>query len=120
MGRPQSELLKSPTPPQRAAALPDGERLMDQGERVERMLAEGRRVLIAAIERYRPVVIICAYSGGDDSIVSTHFAMAERTDAVAFNADTLIGLRPTRKHIAGLALKPRPTLYREHADAERN
>lgn len=74
--------------------------MIDCEQQVEEMIAEGRRILAEAIEQYKPFAIVAAYSGGDDSIVSTHFAMENVPGCVVFNADTLIGLGPTRKHIA--------------------
>lgn len=68
-------------------------------QRVEAMTAEGRRIVTEAIERYKPVAIVAAFSGGDDSIVSTHFLLSQYEGAFAFYADTLVGLSPTRNHI---------------------
>lgn len=72
----------------------------DQERRVEEMIAEGLRICREAIERYKPVAIVAAYSGGDDSVVSTHFAMEHLDCDVVVNADTAIGLAPARDHIA--------------------
>jgi 3'-phosphoadenosine 5'-phosphosulfate sulfotransferase (PAPS reductase)/FAD synthetase len=73
--------------------------LMD-GDRVEVMVGEGLRIVREAVEQYRPAAIVAAYSGGDDSIVSTHFAVGNLPDVLVFNADTLVGLAPARRHIA--------------------
>ena len=43
---------------------------------------------------------VAAFSGGDDSIVPTHWANELLPDCATFNADTMTGLRPTRMHIA--------------------
>lgn len=76
--------------------------MIDVGQQVETMVAEGRKIVADAIAEHRPVAIIAAFSGGDDSIVSTHFAMANVPGCVVFNAHTLVGLTPTRAHIAAV------------------
>lgn len=70
----------------------------DPEQAVEAMIAEGRRILAAAIEQYRPAAILAAYSGGDDSVVSTHHAVAEFGAAVV-HCDTGVGLELTRRHV---------------------
>jgi len=74
--------------------------LMDD-ERVEKMIAAGRAIVDAAIAEYKPVAIVAAYSSGDDSIVSTHFGMTTygAHGCRVFNADTMVGLRPSREHL---------------------
>jgi 3'-phosphoadenosine 5'-phosphosulfate sulfotransferase (PAPS reductase)/FAD synthetase len=74
--------------------------MVDAEQTVDEMLAEGRRVMAEAIAAVRPQYIIAAYSGGNDSIVSTHFAREQYPDCIVFNADTMIGLKPARDHIA--------------------
>jgi 3'-phosphoadenosine 5'-phosphosulfate sulfotransferase (PAPS reductase)/FAD synthetase len=91
---------------------------IDQGEAVDRMIAEGRKVLDDAVAEYRPCAIVAAYSGGDDSVVTTHFTLANYPDAFAFNADTRIGLAPAREHIARTCARFGWTLDVERADAE--
>jgi 3'-phosphoadenosine 5'-phosphosulfate sulfotransferase (PAPS reductase)/FAD synthetase len=66
---------------------------------VDSMIADGMRIMIEAIELYKPVQIVAAYSSGDDSIVSTHFTMENFKSAFVFNADTTIGLKPARDHL---------------------
>lgn len=72
--------------------------VMDDEQRVDEMIEEGKRVMREAIEEYKPVAICAAYSSGDDSIVSTHFAMSH-FDCFVFNADTKVGLSPARCHL---------------------
>lgn len=72
---------------------------MDGGERVERMIAEGLRIAEQAVARWKVVATVGMYSSGDDSIVSTHFAMSYMKGDFAFNADTLVGLAPSRQHL---------------------
>lgn len=72
------------------------EEYMDEAEeRVEKMIASGRKIMQDAIEKYRPVAIFAGFSGGNDSIVTTHFA-CEEFGAAAFHANTLIGLEESR------------------------
>lgn len=71
---------------------------MDESEqRIEKMIANGKAVMSEAIAACKPVAIVAAFSGGNDSIVASHFAI-EHYDAFAFTADTLIGLGPARQH----------------------
>lgn len=62
--------------------------------------------------------IVAAYSSGDDSIVSTHFCMTNFPDAFVFNADTMIGLKPARCHLASVCEKLRWNLEVRQAHAE--
>ncbi len=64
---------------------------------VDKMLVDGQKVLEEAIKYVTQdlgthvIAIVGAFSGGDDSIVATHFA--NTIPAVCtFNADTMIGL----------------------------
>jgi 3'-phosphoadenosine 5'-phosphosulfate sulfotransferase (PAPS reductase)/FAD synthetase len=66
-------------------------------ERVERMLESGRRIMRAAIEQYKPVAIFAGFSGGNDSVVATHFACTE-FGAAAVHANTMIGVEKSREH----------------------
>ena len=72
-------------------------------EIVNSMLAEGSRILTEVMEKYDPIAVVAAFSGGDDSIVATHFAMTTIPECTVFNADTLIGMEPTRKHIRAMS-----------------
>ncbi|MFM7010993.1 MAG: phosphoadenosine phosphosulfate reductase family protein [Betaproteobacteria bacterium] len=79
--------------------------LDDDGTRIESMMARGADVLEEA-RRYvendlgtHIIGFVGAFSGGDDSIVATHFANLTTDDCVTFNANTMVGLKPTRDHI---------------------
>lgn len=65
---------------------------------VETMSANGRKIMDEAIALYSPTVILAAYSGGDDSIVSTHFAV-ENFGCAVVHCDTRIGMKATRRHL---------------------
>lgn len=84
-------------------------------ERVETMIAEGLRITREAVERYRPSAVVAAYSSGDDSMVSTHFAMSHLADCFVFNADTMVGLAPARCHLKAVCDRFRWTLEVERA-----
>ena len=84
---------------------------MDDGKRIEEMIAKGLEV-IEEVKRYielelktRIIGFVSAFSGGDDSIVVTHFANTTLDECVVFNADTMVGLKPTRDHIEKMILK---------------
>lgn len=74
----------------------------NSAEQVESMMAKGKAVMDQAIATYKPVAVFAAYSGGNDSIVSTHFA-CEHYSAAAINCNTLIGVDKTREHAKGTA-----------------
>ena len=67
-------------------------------ERLEMMLARGRRIMDEAIEKYKPVAIFGGFSGGDDSIVASHFAANEYGAAVV-HCNTLTGSEVNRRHV---------------------
>lgn len=73
--------------------------------RIDAMIESGTKVLQQAREfvlndlNTHIIGVVAAFSGGDDSIVSTHFANEVVGDCVTFNADTRTGLKPTRDHI---------------------
>lgn len=69
----------------------DSEQLTDE------MLEQGRKIMREAIEQYKPVAIYAGFSGGNDSIVTTHFA-CEEFGATALSVNTLIGIEKTRVH----------------------
>ena len=66
-------------------------------ERMENMLNGGRKIMREAIEKYKPVAIFAGFSGGNDSVVVTHFACTE-FGAMAIHANTLIGVEKSRQH----------------------
>lgn len=78
---------------------------MDDEQQIEEMIAEGQRVVNEAIAEFRPKAIVAAYSSGNDSIVSTHFAMTNLPGCFVFNADTMIGLGPSRCHLRAVCEK---------------
>lgn len=69
----------------------------DSGRQVDEMLAKGRAIMHEALEQYKPVAVFGAWSGGNDSVVTTHFACSE-FGAAALTANTQIGLEKTRAH----------------------
>jgi 3'-phosphoadenosine 5'-phosphosulfate sulfotransferase (PAPS reductase)/FAD synthetase len=66
-------------------------------ERVEKMLENGRKIMRDAIEEYKPVAIFAGFSGGNDSVVVTHFACTE-FGAAAIHCNTLIGIEESHEH----------------------
>jgi hypothetical protein len=91
---------------------------MDDGSIVEGMIRDGRAIVARAIEEYRPVAVVAAYSSGDDSIVSTHFAMENVPGCFVFNADTLVGLGPSRCHLQDVCRRFRWPLEVGRAEPE--
>jgi 3'-phosphoadenosine 5'-phosphosulfate sulfotransferase (PAPS reductase)/FAD synthetase len=79
--------------------------------RVDAMILRGLAVVDEAVSYVRNdlgkevIAILAGFSGGDDSIVVTHFANTNVPGCVTFNADTMIGLGPTRKHIEEMIKK---------------
>lgn len=72
-----------------------------EGEQiVEQMLSKADRVVQDVLDSFRISHVVAAFSGGDDSIVSTHWAMDRFEDAVVMIGDTEIGLQRTRDHQA--------------------
>lgn len=68
---------------------------------VETMEVQGRFIVDYLINIYKPVLLVAAYSGGNDSIVSTHFLISNycQYNPEVVYCDTLIGLDKTREHI---------------------
>jgi 3'-phosphoadenosine 5'-phosphosulfate sulfotransferase (PAPS reductase)/FAD synthetase len=62
-------------------------------------LAQAREILLEAVGRHRPVAIFAAYSGGNDSIVATHFTLAVLPHAKVLHINTGIGIPATRCHV---------------------
>lgn len=71
----------------------------DSERRVEAMIARGKEIVAEAVAEHHPVAVIAAFSGGNDSIVSTHFAAEEFGDVVVFHADTQIGVKASKEHV---------------------
>jgi 3'-phosphoadenosine 5'-phosphosulfate sulfotransferase (PAPS reductase)/FAD synthetase len=65
---------------------------------VEEMQNKAERVVVDVQREFRISHVIAAFSGGDDSIVSTHWAMERFDDACLMIGDTQIGLQATRDH----------------------
>lgn len=76
--------------------------LIASEQQVETMIAEGRRIIDEAIAEHEPVQIVAMFSGGDDSVVSSHFAVSQY-GAVVLNCNTETGVRPTQEHIEATA-----------------
>lgn len=78
---------------------------MEQEQIVDLMVDRGKRVMSEAMDWVRSEsgreiwCIVAAFSGGDDSIVATHFTNENYEGVITFNADTMVGLGPTRRHI---------------------
>lgn len=80
------------------------------------MIERGRKITADAIERYQPVAIFGGFSGGDDSIVATHFAVSEFGAAVA-HCNTLTGMETNRQHIGAVVDRFGWHLIEKHAEA---
>jgi len=65
--------------------------------RIESMIAQGHAIMREAIELYKPIAIFAGFSGGNDSIVATHFA-CENYEAASIHANTQIGIEASRQH----------------------
>jgi 3'-phosphoadenosine 5'-phosphosulfate sulfotransferase (PAPS reductase)/FAD synthetase len=66
-------------------------------------IRQARTILDRAIVDHKPVAVYAAFSGGDDSIVSTHFTMTHVPGAQVLHVETGTGLRPTREHAEACA-----------------
>jgi len=74
------------------------------GSVVETMVQEGRKIVQDAIEEFKPLVVLAAFSGGNDSIVSTHFAVTE-FNATVLHCNTGTGLKRTAEHVHSTAAR---------------
>lgn len=63
---------------------------------LDEQIARARQILRDAIAEYRPVAVFAGFSGGGDSMVSTHFAMGEVGHCTALHLNTGIGIEKTR------------------------
>jgi 3'-phosphoadenosine 5'-phosphosulfate sulfotransferase (PAPS reductase)/FAD synthetase len=68
---------------------------MSLGDAVDR----ARSILRDAIAEYRPVEVLAGFSGGHDSLVSTHFTLDLLMNAHALHANTGIGIEKTRRFV---------------------
>lgn len=91
---------------------------MDDGQKIDAMIAGGLQIIREVIETVRPTQIVAAYSSGDDSSVSTHFCLENFPDAFAFNADTMVGLKPSRCHLQAVCERFKWNLEIGQAHAE--
>lgn len=71
----------------------------DPEQAVDTMIARGKAIIQEVIELYRPIAVVAMFSGGNDSIVATHFAVSNIPGCRVFHADTLVGLSPTHEHV---------------------
>ncbi len=69
-----------------------------EGITVESMIRQGRDIVLEAVATHHPIAMLSAYSGGNDSIVSTHFGATEFLTQV-LHCNTGIGLRRTTDHV---------------------
>lgn len=85
------------------------------------VLATARAIIDRAIREHQPSHIFAMYSGGHDSLVSTHVAKSMCKVSAAVHINTTIGIEETRVHVRSsapmlglklLELFP-PTSYRE-------
>lgn len=90
---------------------------MDNEQAVEAMIEHGSQIMRQALDQYRPIAILAAYSGGNDSIVSTHFACKQFSAAVV-HCNTNIGITRTRKHVRDTSNKFGWQLKEQYAQPE--
>lgn len=90
--------------------------LFDMGDRVEAMLESGRKIMCDAIDEHKPVAIFAGFSGGNDSIVATHFACTE-FGAQAIHCNTMTGVQLTRQHVVDVCERQGWSLMEKHAIA---
>lgn len=70
----------------------------DSEQVVEQMHAKAEDVIRDVFAEFEISHVVAAFSGGDDSVVATHWAMNRFPDAVVMIGDTQIGLQKTRDH----------------------
>jgi len=83
-------------------------------ERIERAIAQAKKIVQDAIEEFRPVAIFGGFSGGNDSVVATHLACSE-FGAAAIHCNTKIGVTKSREHARRTAEKFRWQLLEKEA-----
>lgn len=71
---------------------------IDTDRIVEGMLDKAEQVVRDVFAEFDIHAVVAAYSGGDDSVVSTHWAMERFPDAVVMVADTSVALAPSIAH----------------------
>lgn len=72
---------------------------------VEEMHRKAELVISEVLAEFNISHVCAAFSGGNDSIVATHWAMNRFPDCVAITADTQIGLSAARQHQADVCAK---------------
>ena len=65
---------------------------------IDLMLEKAEVELAKVLAEFNISHILAAFSGGDDSIVATHWIMSRFPDAAVMTANTEIGLQATREH----------------------
>lgn len=88
---------------------------MDAEQIAEAMLLQGAGIMREAIETYRPIAIFAAFSGGNDSIVSTHFACTNYSADVV-NCNTKTGVQRTVEHMRATCARHGWKLHEKHAE----
>lgn len=97
---------------------------IDTESAVDAMISRGAEVIHEATRfveqelQSHIIGFVGAFSGGDDSIVATHMANRSCSDCVVFNADTMVGLKPTRDHIEKVIDNQKWTAIIERATTE--
>lgn len=70
---------------------------------VDDQVNRAREILLEAIASHQPVKVFAAFSGGNDSIVATHFTLSVVPSAKVLHIDTGIGIPATREHVRSVA-----------------
>lgn len=91
---------------------------LDGGE-IESMIQQGREIVADAIREHAPHAIVAAFSGGNDSVVATHFAV-ENFGAKVLHCNTGTGVRKTAEHVHRCADRFKWDLVEAFADECRN
>jgi 3'-phosphoadenosine 5'-phosphosulfate sulfotransferase (PAPS reductase)/FAD synthetase len=82
--------------------LHNGGNMFEAESIVEGMLAKAEQVISQVMSEFKISHVCAAFSGGDDSIVATHWAMNRFPGCVAITANTEIGLEAARSHQAAV------------------
>jgi len=68
-------------------------------DRLRSEIERARRIADETIAEHRPVAVFAGFSGGHDSLVSTHFMMTTYPGSRALHIDTGIGIEGTREYV---------------------
>jgi 3'-phosphoadenosine 5'-phosphosulfate sulfotransferase (PAPS reductase)/FAD synthetase len=71
---------------------------------LEDAVDRARSILRDAISEYRPVEVLAGFSGGHDSLVTTHFTLGELEHASSLHINTGIGIDATRRFVRETAM----------------